>query len=345
MDWYYRLYKDESKALNFEYDLEDPSNLIICKQAQEGRRFGLFSSPKTFLEHSNNTPPEQRCFYEVILGDRARKPYFDIDIDTSEHTDITLRQSDALVVKFTENIKTFLEAFDVKIVVFTSHRPGKLSYHIVVDNVFLKTNDDSKAFADKVLIPEMRRFIDSRVYNRVQQLRIVESRKFNKDNVKKVDFKLSDGFYIPRHFTPQERQRHILMTSLVTLTQRCSLINIKPVVLKSKRIKNYDIDEALDALAKVYDNFEQHQIKELNGTILIELRSKCPYYCNIHKRQHQHENAFIMIKGMVKNIWFDCRRIESHEKHLGREFIGTLFKRKDGTDVSTLKGFSLIRHD
>ena len=345
MEWYYRLYKDESKALNFNYDIDDSSNLIICKQAEEGRRFGMFASPQTFHEYSNNTPVEQRCFYEVILGNRARKPYFDIDIDMTKHTDMSQKISDSIVIKFTENIKSCLENFDIRIIVFTSHRPQKLSYHIIVDNVFLKTNEDSKVFADKVLIPEIRKFIDSRVYNKVQQLRIYGSRKFNKDNTKKVDFNLSDGFYIPRKYSDAQRQMYILVASLVTLTERCSLLNVKPVVLKTKRIKNYDIDDAMDALEKVYNNFEQHQIKELNGTILIELRSKSSYFCNIHQREHDHENAFIMIKGMVKNIWFDCRRIESHEKHLGREFIGSLFNKKDGVGVTALKGFSLIRHD
>lgn len=346
MEWHYRLYKDESKALNFEYDPGDPENLIICKQGREGRRFAMFSTPAAFLTCSNRTESEDRCYYEVIMGDRPRKPYFDIDIDLSQHSEMTRVQSDALILKFTDNIKTFLEEHDLKILVFTSHRPDKLSYHIIIDKVFLATNEDSKVFADKVLIPEMRQFIDSRVYNKVQQLRIVGSRKFGKDNVKKVDFKLSDGFYIPVSLTPEQREMYILQSSLITITQnRTPLVMKRPVVLKSKRIKHYDIDDAMDALTKVYSNFEQHQIREYNGTILIELRSKCPYYCNIHKREHHHENAFILIKGMMKNIWFDCRRIESHEKNLGREFIASLFRPKQGSDPSALKGFSLIRHD
>lgn len=345
MQWYYRLYRDESKALNFEYNIQDSENLIICKQGEEGRRFGMFSTPASFLTYSNSTEPENRCYYEVILGDRPRKPYFDIDIDTSQCADMTQAKSNALILKFTDNIKIVLDEYDIKILVFTSHRPGKLSYHIIVDNVFLGTNEDSKVFADKVLIPEMRPFIDSRVYNRVQQLRIVGSRKFGKDNLKVIDFKLSDGFYIPTALNKQDRDMYILQSSLITITHKCMLINVKPVTLKTKRIKNYDVDDAMDALNKVYDNFEQHQIREYNGTILIELRSKCSYHCNIHNRQHDHENAFIIIKGMMKNIWFDCRRIESHEKNLDREFIGSLFAEKQGTDISTLREFSLIRHD
>ena len=82
--------------------------------------------------------------------------------------------------------------------VFTSHRSDKLSYHIVVANMYLKTNEDSKFFAEGVMTSKLKLFMDNNVYNKVQQFRILGSRKYGKNNIKKVNFLLSDNFYIPQ---------------------------------------------------------------------------------------------------------------------------------------------------
>ena len=350
MEWFYSLYEDrETKKLNFgKYNVRDKFNMIICKQTEKGRRFAMFADPYKLMDYSNSLEPEDRCLYEVIVGKRARKPYFDIDVDLAHDPEINRKVFDSYIEEFVENIKDFMSTYTPKIIVFTSHREDKLSYHIVVDRVYLKTNEDSKIFADKVLTDNLKEYVDGRVYNAVQQLRIIGSRKYGKKNVKKVDFMLSDNFYIPKTFKPREREIYILASSLVCITEGCKLLEMEhPKKSNSKRMKGaakvYDVDLALDVLSRHYDNFEPKQIRESNGNILVELKSSSRYMCQIHKRYHEHENAFITIKGMMKNVQFDCRRIERHEKHLAPQFIGCLFQSKNPINYGIK--FKLDRED
>ena len=58
----------------------------ICQQIKNEagdifRRFRKFNSIVNFYDYMLDVPKYKRCFFEVILGERFQKPYFDIDID------------------------------------------------------------------------------------------------------------------------------------------------------------------------------------------------------------------------------------------------------------------------
>ena len=329
-EWHYSLYNDRiSKQLRFPYNNDD--NLIICRQIDNTRQFGMFKSYTHFQHFQKDVPEGERCFYEVILGKKSRKPYFDIDIDTEHYTEMTKQKSDGMIELLIENIKDFMCTYSPKILVFTSHRPGKLSYHIIVEGVCFSDNEDSRHFADKVLSVQMKDFVDSRVYNTVQQMRIVGSSKQGKDNKKVLDFTLSDNFFIPQEIKndPFKRDNFILQSSLVTFTQECQQHTFKDKKKKRKNIakgsaNEEDVESAMKLLSKKYNNFTIRQVRELNGNVLVELASDDSYYCRIHKRTHENENAYFTIQGQFRNVWFDCRRIEMHEKKLAPELVGSL---------------------
>ena len=323
MNWKYTLYKDrDTKTFHFDYDYEG-RNLIICRQ-HEKRMFAMFSNHTSFHNYSLEKPKEERCFYEVILGKRSRKPYFDIDIDIRDFPDMNLEKSNNIVIRLVENIKEYLINEKIKILVFESHRKGKFSFHVIVDGVCLESDEDSKIFADKVLCDDMNLYIDSKVYNSVQQLRIVGSSKWQVENEKKLNFELSDNFFIPKELMNNTfaKNNYILQASLITNTSDC--VKLKAFTEKSKKKSSTqrcidssdDVEDAMEILNKIYPNFEKRRIMELDGNILVELQSNQSYYCNVHKRYHEHENAFIIIKGHFKTIYFDCRRLEPHEKRL-----------------------------
>ena len=307
-EWNYSLYNDRiSKQLRFTYNYDD--NLIVCRQIDNTRQFGVFKSYTYFQIFQNNIPEEQRCFYEVILGKKSRKPYFDIDIDTDHYKDMTKDKSDAMIELLIENIKDNLYLYNPKILVFTSHRPNKLSYHIIVDGVCFSDNEDSKYFADKVLTVQMKDFVDSRVYNTVQQMRIVGSTKQGKDNKKILNFELSDNFYIPPDIKSNtfKRNNYILQSSLVTFTQNCEHHKFTDRKKKRKNISKgnadeQDVEDAMKLLHKKYANFTVRQVRELNGNVLVELASEDSYYCTIHNRVHENENAYITIQGQFRNL-------------------------------------------
>jgi len=328
-EWKYSLYSNKDlKVLHFNYDANS-ENLIICRQ-NEKRMFSMFKSHTHFFKHLLDLPPEERCFYEVILGKKMRKPYFDIDVSLKQYPDMTKEKCDSLIEMLVENIKETLYEYEPKILVFTSHRPDKLSYHIIVDRVCIIDCEESKAFAEKVLSTDMKEFVDSRVYNSVQQLRIVGSTKYGIDNKKKIDYELSDNFFIPKELVKDNFRKnlYILKASLVTYTTDCKLFRCENKRQRKKSeipkglASEFDIPQALKILSKRYKCFEYRQARELNGNLLVELATKEPYYCQIHKRVHENENAYITIQGQFRNIWFDCRRIEQHEKHLSPQAIG-----------------------
>ena len=337
VSWEYSLYKNkEDKVLHFNYDYKDQNNMIVCWQdvtdyGREIRKFTMFKDPIAFMDFEKTIPADHRCFFEVIMGKRERKPYFDIDVSLTEYPEMTKRKMNSLVELLIENIKDFLESYAHKILVFTSHREGKLSYHVIVDGVFLETNEDSRLFAEKVMPKEMFDFVDSRVYNSVQQLRMVNSKKYGKNNKKVIDFSLCDNFFIPKGIRGNslEKEKYVLYASIITFTAFCKKVEMekKPKTLR-KATTGCEIDEALELLGEKYDNFEYKTAHENNSSILVELVSKESYHCNIHNRVHENENAYIVIKGHMKNVWFDCRRIEQHETDLSKEFIGFLFKKK-----------------
>lgn len=349
-DWKYSLYSNkELKIIHFDYDFKDDYNIIICRQDSDKRRFNMFPSPLEFKKFESSVMDHEKCFYEVILGKRPRKPYFDIDVSLKDHPDVTTGKMNDLIYLLNENIKELLSEYKPKIMVFESHIETKLSYHIVVDNVVLQTNEDSRLFSEKVLPVDMKEFADTKVYNTVQQLRIINSTKWGKTNKKTLNYQLSDGFYIPKDikYNKFRKEMFILYSSLVTFTAECSPFKMKhKKAIKPMRKGNateFDVDKAMEILNKKYENFKLKQARELNGNILVELVSSCPYHCNIHKRTHENENAYITIKGMMKNVWFDCRRIENYEKKLSPEFIGFLFspKKKEKTSFINSIGFSV----
>lgn len=341
-EWKNTIYRNkEDKILYFNYDPEDDYNLIISRENGDKRQFTMFSTPIEFKKYESSILEDEKCFYEVILGKRHRKPYFDIDVSLKEHPNTTEQKMNYLIDILVENIKELLVDYKPKILVFTSHRSDKLSYHVVVDRVFLQDNEECKIFAEKVAPLELQQFLDTRVYSSLQQFRVINSRKSGKKNKKTLNYMLSDNFFIPKEIKTNEfrKQMYILYASLVTFTSECSQFKIGGSKKKKKMRKGnaseFDVDMAMDLLHQRYKNFEIKQIRELNGNILVELISSESYFCNIHNRIHENENAYITIKGMMKNIWFDCRRIEDYEKKLSPEFIGYLFspKRKTNTDI------------
>lgn len=329
--WCPTLYTDKvSKELNFPYNYND--NLIVSRQFGTLRQFTSFKSYTHFQQYNNGTPESERCFYEVILGKKKRKPYFDVDIDMKEYTDMNEEKADNMITMLVENINEELYKYNPKIIVFTSHRPDKLSYHIVVDGVCLADNEATRDFADKVVSVEMRNYVDTKVYSTVQQMRIVGSVKYGKTNKKIVNYYLSNNFYIPKElkFNKFRKENYILQSSLISFTENCEFVSFKTNETKKKKqlskgnADEHDVDDAMKLLNDNYTNFEIRQVLEKDGNVLVELTSNDSYHCKIHDRIHESENAYITIQGIYRNVWFDCRRIEPHEVKLAPQALGFL---------------------
>ena len=193
--WRRTLYSNKvKKQLWFDYNWED--NLIVSKQDETSRHFACFRSHTDFHHHIKDIPTPEQCFYEVLMGQKSRKPYFDIDVDLKKQPHITKEMSDKWIDKLIENICELVGDYFVPIIVMTSHRPDKLSYHLVVSRICLKSQVESKVFALKAMTTDLKPFVDCAVCSSVQQFRVLGNTKHGKQNPKVIDWNLTWIFHL-----------------------------------------------------------------------------------------------------------------------------------------------------
>ena len=142
------------------------------------------------------------------MGQKSRRPYFDIDIDLTKQPHITKEMSDEWIEKLIENICELVGGDYMPTIVMTSHRPDKLSYHVVVGRICLKSNVESKAFALKAVTADLKPFVDCAVYSSVQQFRVLGSTKHGKQNPKVIDWNLTWMFHPPKGLNEFQKNNH-----------------------------------------------------------------------------------------------------------------------------------------
>ena len=325
MDWKHSLYiPGGDKRLHFDYNT-DRDDFLVCWQ-KEHRLFGMFKSINEFIGFVKKTEKDVRCFYEIIMENKWRKPYFDIDIDASQMTE---GEADDMIESLIYNITTELEGFDISIMVFSSHVPKKkLSYHIVVDGIKLRTSKEAKNFAGKVALGKVANYIDFAVYKPTQQFRVLGCHKFGKSNKKTIDYGLCSNFAC-------SDSNELIKRSLVTYTENCVEFSSLQEILDTNLavFKNGECEGALRLLHNEYPNtFKVRQYREGPDVSFLELATRHPYKCKIHNRVHENENAFLIIRknkgesGMTR-VHFNCRRIENGDRHRA-QFLGKVMKPK-----------------
>lgn len=325
--WYYYFNKkgeenliDQEKGIENTNLLEktkhlESDNLLICQELNF-RKYALFKNFAEFSKFYHKTPEEERCFYEMLKIDSPRKPYFDIDLDSSKDFDI---------VNFVEVIKRFLGK-KIKILVFTSHTEKKKSFHVVVDNVYFETLEEIRYFYDKIseeVDINQRSFLDKSVYKSVQQFRIIGSHKYYKKNTKVLQESLSYNYKIPKRFVGKQipEFNYNLSLSLISNTNYCKPIfgfkrkkEVNTSLTQQGVATEEDVTKVLDAFFDKYDkarvDFKFLECKENNGNLLIVLRRLTPTFCEICERIHENENPFLICVGQYKQIYFYCRRKE-----------------------------------
>jgi len=137
--------------------------------------------------------------------------------------------------------------WDKDIILFQSHgdRKVKYSYHIYVDNYFHLNNTEAKIFYNMVfgLIPEQyHQFIDSSVYSKTQQFRLIGSQKEGSNRPKTPIFEyiLNDKDYYYNVYQkwdhPMNKHFEFFINSLVSVSPHKSYTYVPiPVEVKIKK--------------------------------------------------------------------------------------------------------------
>ena len=134
--WYYYLNNKEKESLLNSKSVQK-NNLVVCQEEQQ-RKYALFESYGQFLKYYNSQ--STKCFYEIVLTNQYRVPYFDVDVEEN-------------IESFDENVfKNILhnkmkEVFgNNQMLVYSSNTLTKKSYHILIRNVYLHNEKECANF-------------------------------------------------------------------------------------------------------------------------------------------------------------------------------------------------------
>jgi hypothetical protein len=313
MRWYHYLNKIGEDNLMGSEKIDD-ENLIVCQQLST-RRYTHFQNFSAFFRYYQTLPESERCFYEILLPEKARKPYFDIDMEREKIKDFDEKEL------FREVRKIFREFLgkEYTLLVFSSHTEKKRSYHLIIDDFVLQNYKECEVFFDRFtdrLTEKYKPYFDRCVYKSVQQFRIIGNHKFEKDNSKKFEKELSVGFKYPSRCREKNAKfLHLLSVSLIYNNSYCQMLGgfSPPEEEKSLGMGaacEGDVADVLQNFFAVYspDDFQYSSCKEQNGNLLLVLRRLNPTYCKECDRVHENENPFITVTGGYRNITFYCRR-------------------------------------
>ena len=356
--WYFHLVsKDQEykrgRALMDDYRLSDiVGHLVICytpkrlphqytlfvnKKGNTGRIYAYFSSYIEFFHYLKYFQNIDKNFYEIIFGEFAQKPHFDIDIDQNvcqslypnlDYITIGQQLKDSVITACREIIPTLNIEKDV--LLYSSHGATKQSYHIVINNYYHDTNIEAKAFYEEVClkIPAYKEFIDHSVYSPRQQFRVLGSQKTSSQRPKlfNQEFEYLDTIYTHQYIENVENVDFWTLTmlaeSLVSFTSNCKYI---PSLVKEKLYEyNYsslDLSEDIihQCLEMLKNKMEEEGYRcpfsflEAEGSLIL-LRREAPSTCPICKRNepHEHENSYMFIYD--SKLYWDCRRSEGKPK-------------------------------
>lgn len=378
MKWYKYLIRQQdvkNKGMSLmENETIEKNNLIVCWKRQN-IGFGKFNSYLDFVKYMLfETEKGNRCFYELISGSSAQKPYFDIEFYVSDsiiepqelgpNNEFTLptQQADESIEKLVNLIEEELPPLSTNrshIFVFTSHKDLKRSYHIVVEGFHFSDNKSNKLFSEKIRkrMPEhWQNIIDTSMYKSSQQFRITGSCKFGTKRFKTLHSGLTRNGYGKRGWIPKieiESEEHeiLLLIEASLITQISGGILLPNLIDESKPdsqrfqygnteqdrkgneyfepLTPLNIEEALRLCHKVagleYGDprfpYSYLKIIEDNGeSSIILLKRRFASMCRTCHRIHEHENPFLLIVGLERDIYLDCRRNQYNKKF----YIGKL---------------------
>lgn len=339
------------------------NGIIVCRnmmmrnysgQSQKTRLYALFRDHLELYHHmmvpklpqSEIGKVEEKCFFEVVLGHRAQKPHFDIDVDLKKHPDA---DGEALLRNVVQCLIESLSSIGVKldlsrdILLYTSCNPSKISYHIIVNNWFHTNNEQSKYLSIDVrsrMDPSLQKYLDNAVYGSKQQFRILWSSKLGSSRRKEpiLSFPLSDTEVVTYPSSSFEYPTDELMASLIGCIDGCNpipkMVNIKGTLevdergqlievgdnsrkkgnYEERKITRSDANQMLEYLLNAMGVNGPStrrclfKVREINSGI-VSLTKERPYHCLICNRTHHNENPYLTISGNG-TIYYHCRRAE-----------------------------------
>lgn len=278
-----------------------PSNVLIHTEYPY-RSYMTFYSWKEFLSWYSFLPSEKRMCHEVILSTKLQKFRVDLDeLDSSESIVNTILP----VIK--RIFKTIFSINNIEYVIY-DNKKDKKSYHIVITNVMFEDNKLPKLIGSILSNNSfLKSDIDCQVYKSIQNFRIEKSIK--KSNYQSVKTCLQSSFNKSSH-------EYVCIEGLVTNSKGVEHYiknsSYLPFIKNKEDLSSNKIgNNSNKSSTFLYDNsaFTLRDLSQQQSSSIIYLNRKHPSYCNLCKRTHDKENAY------VYNGNFYCWRYNNNNKN------------------------------
>lgn len=312
------------------------NNDIIVRWETErtSQLFARFDSPGDIYRFQLDTKPEERTFYEVIFGDKAQKPHFDIDVSLESFPEFE-HNSMKIVDNLLETILSLGPPFDgldpaKDFLIYSSHGKKKRSYHVLLHSIAHINNTDARKLYDKIVTrmdPNYSKFLDHAVYSPSQQFRLLGSSKLanlerRKILVNRFLFRGKEIVHESREHGNGKRYEEYnrFIDSLISDTTNCRLLEPDDSIEESKFHITDDVFSEKEELTiseiveELYPNC--FSIESIRGNLFV-LKRKRPTFCESCLREHQHENPHLSVfrkeDGYIY-VYFNCRRLDVGKK-------------------------------
>ncbi len=381
VNWYkFFIKRPQFLALEDEFTYEQMKSMfVVCLNIpgtkDDIRNFACFPSISFFLDYALLIPREKWAFFEIILGDRLQKLYFDIDIEIEKvpaGENLTV-WSNRFLNCLISSLITVLKRYNVDLnlekdlLIFSSNSDKKHSYHVVINNYYVNNCKCNIQFATEVkteIDPVFRNLIDTKVYSSKQQLRLFGSSKIGKNRYKilhEFTYGIRSYRFLPEGETEGERFRSLFDVSCVTSVENC-----KPIAMSVESSFKDDLQMSggeaealtqeqtmavLKAVALEHRMlFNIYKVSKVVGRMIL-LQRKATAFCTLCKRVHENENAFLSVSANF-SVYFYCRRNDMENKYLctvsftedlAKDHIAYLLQSAER--VSSLPSFSVTKID
>ena len=336
--WYFRLFASEKgKGLynDISQDLAVGKHIVRLEHKKYNNLFTIFDKHTdlyTFLYKINEY---NRCYHETIVGFEQQKPRFDCDIDGTDEKTIKFMNDTQKSLKeigqLTLNslIDSLIDFFvsaklpfqlEKNLIVFTSSRKNKESFHLIIDGFYHNNYLEAKAFYQEI-VGKMRygkNFVDPGPYGSTSYLRLEDNTKL--------------GIRAPKRRMATYQYHNREITTLDPFTESPELLKLRkfeqglimligdsiciPSLIKEQ--KEIDFNPVTKEQAKLAMQFLSTTLEielespdfpfRYNGTKgnLIKLERLSSTYCRVCEKVHDRHPAIIIVVG--KQYRFYCCR-------------------------------------
>ena len=345
-------------------------SMDACGEFKEcTRQFAIFNY--LAFEQYYLSQPEPKSFYEYVRAEYPQKPYLDIDIGIDNYLkrhgysnpkqfkndfdklpeadkvlwyNILEKEAQAVMNEAITAIEKEMQFQEIdyhrdrNLIVLSSNKDTKKSYHIIINGLCFNDNLENKTFYHNVSqrMGSLSYYVDESVYNNFRAFRMIGSTKLGQNRPLILDTNYTTCNPVQDE---QYRDIYLLRSTIITWYEDSKIIDKrlkkleetmsvvagdgsiikvpKPAAQIQKSFRSVQYDMNLDLMKTLEMLFYQTYLPKYfkiagypSNTGLVKLTRTAPMQCPICNRVHENENAFIVYSG--KQFLFRCLRNNSN---------------------------------